>query len=60
MSLNYKLIHRQAKNFMCKDCLADYFEISVSDLYSAAVRYKKEGCMMFSFAENELEILLKT
>lgn len=42
-----KLVNRGAEKFMCIDCMAEYFDVSVSDLEEKIKQYKAIGCSLF-------------
>ena len=43
-----KLVNRGAESFLCIECTAAHFEVSVSDLEEKIKQYKKMGCTLFS------------
>ena len=47
IALNKKLIDRNAKKFMCLDCMADDFDCSVEDLENKIEDFKNDGCELF-------------
>ena len=42
-----KLVNRQAEKFMCKTCLAAYFEVSEEKIDQKIEQFKRYGCMLF-------------
>lgn len=42
-----KLIDREAKEFFCIDCLADYLGCTVEELLEKIEEFKEEGCTLF-------------
>lgn len=47
IALTKKLINRGSTQFMCKKCLAAYFNVSESLLIKKASEFKKQGCKLF-------------
>jgi uncharacterized protein YlaI len=47
IGINKKLLGSNIKNFYCMDCLADYLEVTVDDLYDKIEEFKEEGCTLF-------------
>lgn len=47
IALNKKLIDRNAKNFLCLECMADDFECTVEDLKDKIEDFKNDGCTLF-------------
>ena len=46
-ALHRKLINRGAQEFMCKACLAAYFQTTTGQLDELAEYYKSVGCTLF-------------
>ena len=42
-----KLIDKDAKEFFCIDCLADYLGCTVNELLEKIEEFKEEGCTLF-------------
>ena len=42
-----KLVNRQAEKFMCKTCLAAYFEVSEAKIDQKIEQFKRTGCLLF-------------
>ena len=42
-----KLIDKDAKEFFCIDCLADYLGCTVDELLEKIEEFKEEGCTLF-------------
>ena len=42
-----KMVNRQGREFLCKTCLAGYFEVSESSIDKKIEQFKKNGCMLF-------------
>jgi len=47
IALFKKLVNRGAEKYMCINCLAEHFAVSVSDLEEKIEQYKKMGCTLF-------------
>lgn len=47
VGINKKLLGKNISNFYCMECLADYLECSVEDLYEKIEEFKEEGCTLF-------------
>lgn len=43
-----KLVNREADCFLCKTCLADYFEVSEEKIDEKIRQFKRIGCLLFS------------
>lgn len=48
IGINKKLIDENIESFYCMDCLAEYLEVSVDDLYDKIEEFKEEGCTLFN------------
>ena len=46
-ALHRKMISRGATEFMCKNCLAEYFQTTTAHLDELAAYYKSAGCTLF-------------
>ena len=46
-SLYLKLVSRQATEFLCINCLADYFSVDESVLKQKIKQFKDNGCLLF-------------
>ncbi len=47
IGLTKKLIAKNASNFYCIDCLADFLEVTVDELSAKLEEFKEEGCTLF-------------
>ena len=47
IALHRKLLGKAATEFMCKSCMAEYFEVEEKLLDEKIVQYKKMGCTLF-------------
>lgn len=47
IALNKKLIDKNIKEFMCLDCMSEYFGCEVEDLQIKIDEFKEEGCTLF-------------
>lgn len=48
IGINKKMLGTEILNFYCMDCLADYLECTVQDLFDKIEEFKDEGCTLFS------------
>lgn len=48
IALYKKLVTRAATEFMCEECLADYYSVSVELLEKKKKEFKEQGCTLFS------------
>lgn len=42
-----KVVSRNAKQYLCKSCLSDYFKVPVSVIEDRIEHFKKIGCTLF-------------
>ncbi len=47
VGLTKKLINRNAKDFYCLSCLAEYLEVTEEELKDKIEEFKDEGCTLF-------------
>lgn len=47
VGLTKKLINRGCTEFLCYDCLAAHFQVSVALLKEKVVHFREMGCMLF-------------
>ena len=47
ISLHRKMVHRQATEFLCRQCLADLFQVDVSVIDKKIKQFKEQGCRLF-------------
>ena len=47
VGLTKKLINRGCTEFLCYDCLAAHFRVSVALLKEKVVHFREMGCMLF-------------
>ena len=47
IGLHKKLVNRGSKEFLCIECLGDYYGISVEALYKQIDVFKEQGCTLF-------------
>lgn len=43
-----KLVARNAVQFMCKTCLARYFEVEEERIDQKILQFKRQGCLLFT------------
>ena len=48
VALHRKLISREAAQFMCKTCLAAYFDVEESKIDQKIEQFKRQGCLLFA------------
>ena len=53
IGLHKRLINRGAKEYMCKACLAEHFQVSTELLDEKMKMYILQGCTLFSENGNE-------
>ena len=46
-----KLVDRMAEKFMCKSCLASYFEVTEDKIDKKIEQFKRIGCLLFVQSE---------
>lgn len=46
-----KLVDRMAEKFLCKTCLAAYFEVSEDKIDKKIEQFKRIGCLLFAQGE---------
>lgn len=47
VALNKKLMGKSIDKFYCVDCLANYLEITVGELYEKIEEFREQGCTLF-------------
>ncbi len=47
VGLTKKLINKNAKDFYCLSCLAEYLEVTEEELKDKIEEFKDEGCTLF-------------
>lgn len=48
ISVSKKMINRVTQRYYCKSCLAEAFDITVSDIEAYIAELKRQGCTLFS------------
>ena len=54
-ALYRKLVRRDADSFLCKTCLAGYFQVSETILDKKIEQFRRNGCLLFSTTEGKEE-----
>ena len=47
IGLTKKLINKNAKDYYCINCLAEYLEVTEEELLDKIEEFKNEGCTLF-------------
>lgn len=47
IGLTKKLLNKEAKQFYCLDCLAEYLEVEPEFLLAKVEEFKEQGCTLF-------------
>ena len=47
LGINKKLLGTEILNFYCMDCLAEYLDCTVEELFDKIEEFKEEGCTLF-------------
>lgn len=47
-SVYLKMVNRKAKEYLCKTCLAEYFEVDEKLIDKKIKQFKDAGCMLFT------------
>ncbi len=42
-----RLIHREAEEFLCRNCLADFLKVDVGEINDKIEYFKRIGCTLF-------------
>ena len=48
IAVTRKLINRGAREFLCVDCLAAYFEVRPEDIRERIDYFRRSGCTLFT------------
>ena len=48
-----KMVNRGADQFLCKTCLAAYFDVTEDKIDKKIQQFKRIGCLLFVQGENE-------
>ena len=47
IGINKKLLGEDITNFYCMNCLAEYLECTIGELFEKIEEFKEEGCKLF-------------
>ena len=47
IGINKKLLGSDIDNFYCMDCLANFLDVTVEELFEKIEEFKEEGCKLF-------------
>lgn len=47
IALNKKLLGKNIEKFYCMDCLANFLNVTVEELFDKIEEFKEEGCELF-------------
>ncbi|MEY8356735.1 hypothetical protein AALB39_25760 [Lachnospiraceae bacterium 54-53] len=47
VGINKKLLGEHIESYYCMDCLAEYLDVTVEDLYDKIEEFKEDGCELF-------------
>lgn len=47
IALNKKLLGKDIEKYYCMDCLADFLNVTVEELFDKIEEFKEEGCDLF-------------
>ncbi|MEY8319954.1 hypothetical protein AAK894_02610 [Lachnospiraceae bacterium 46-61] len=47
IGINKKLRGNSIANFYCMDCLANYLDVTIEELFEKIEEFKQEGCKLF-------------
>lgn len=47
IGINKKLLGNNIANFYCMDCLANYLDVTIEELFEKIEEFKQEGCRLF-------------
>ncbi len=48
IAIYLRLVNRNARDYLCIPCLAEYFKCREEDIYNRIEKLKKMGCTLFS------------
>ena len=48
VAVHRKLVARDAAQFMCKTCLAAYFDVTETKIDLKIAQFKRQGCLLFA------------
>ncbi len=48
VAVHRKLVSREATRFMCKTCLAAYFNVPEEKIDQKIIQFKRQGCLLFA------------
>ena len=48
VGITIKLLGEDTRVYYCIDCLAEYLDVTVQDIYDKIEEFKEQGCTLFS------------
>ncbi|MBQ7016037.1 MAG: hypothetical protein IJN10_03660 [Firmicutes bacterium] len=48
VAVHRKLVSRESSKFMCKTCLASYFNVPEEKIDQKIIQFKRQGCLLFA------------
>ncbi len=54
IAVHRKLVSREATHFMCKTCLAAYFDVTEDKNDQKIIQYKRQCCLLFAHDSTDL------
>ena len=48
VAVHRKLVSRESTRFMCKTCLAAYFDVTEEKIDQKIIQFKRQSCLLFA------------